>query len=375
MISVNTPLLDGNEKKYLIKCIDSGWISSDGPFVNKFEKKFSKYIGKKFSSSVSSGTAALEIAFRSINLKKNDEVILPTFSIISCLLPILRNGAKPIFVDCDENTWNMNVESIEKKITKKTKAVLAVHIYGLPANILEIKKITNKNKIFLIEDAAEAHGIEINGKKCGSFGDIGIFSFYANKHITSGEGGMVVTDNLKLFKKINYFKNLCFGKNEQRFVHREEGWNFRMSNLQAAVGLAQLEKINKTIKIKKKIGEIYNKYLSKFNNKIIKLPEKFFLKSNNHYWVYGIVLNPKYKITAAKIIKKLKLRGIATRPFFFPLHKQPLLKKYKFKIKDTFPNAEKISKYGFYLPSGVGLTIKELRKVIKIFKEIINDYI
>lgn len=374
-IPVNEPLLIGNEKKYLTDCINSGWVSSDGPLVKKFEKKFAEYVSRAYASTVSSGSAALDLAFKAIGLEKNDEVILPSFTIISCLLPILKAGAKPVFIDCNKDNWNMNTQELEKKITKKTKAILAVHIYGLPSHIVKIKKIAKKFKIYLIEDAAEAHGITVGKKRCGSFGDISTFSFYANKHITTGEGGMLVTDNKFLIKKINYYKNLCFGEKQNRFIHEEEGWNYRMSNLQAAVGLAQLEKISNTIKIKKNIGKLYNKFLQSLDHDFLQLPQKSFLNSLNHYWVYGILLNPKYKVKANEFCKRLNKRGVGTRPFFYPLHKQPILKKYKFKIRDKFPNTELISNYGLYLPSGVGLRKDQIKYVIKILKDTISEYI
>ena len=255
VVPVNRPLIKGNELKYVSKVIKSGWISADGHYVKKFEKKFSKYIKRKFSVAVSSGTAALDIAFKSINLKPEDEVIVPAFTIISCLNQIVRMGAKPVLVDADPKTFNIDINQLKKKITKKTKAILIVHIYGLPVDIDEILKITKKKKIYIIEDAAEQLGQTYKDKPIGSFGDISTFSFFANKHITTGEGGMIATNNKLLSKKFLVLRNLSFQINKQKFIHDELGWNYRMTSMQAAFGLAQLENIKHFIKKKNKIKQ------------------------------------------------------------------------------------------------------------------------
>ena len=311
-IPVNKPIFLGNEAKYLDKCIKTGWIGSDGEYVKKFEKNFSRYIGKRFGVAVSSGTAALDIAFTALKLQKGDEVILPTFTIISCLNPILKVGAKPVFIDADLKTWNMDVNEIEKNITKKTKIILAVHIYGLPVDMLKLMRIAKRNNIKVIEDTAEQIGQNIYNKKCGSFGDISTFSFYTNKHITTGEGGMILTNNKLLNKRSLKLRNLFF-ENKRRFVHREIGWNYRMSNLQAAVGLAQLENIKKLIKLKRKFGNLYFHILKKISGIDIQSYKTKY--SQNIYWVIGLVIKEKNKID--KVRKYLNKKGIQTRPFFF----------------------------------------------------------
>jgi len=240
-VPVNEPYLLGNEKKYLLQCVKSGFISSSGPFVKKFEEKFAKKINRKYAISVSNGTAALQLAFESLNLKKNDEVILPSFTIISCILPVIRCGATPVLVDSDPVTWNMNVKQVEKKITTKTKAIIVPHIYGLPVDMDPLIKISKKHKLKIIEDAAEVLGLKYKNKPCGKFGDVSTFSFYANKHITTGEGGMIVTDDKKIAEKCRSLRNICFN-NQKRFVHHDLGWNYRFTNIQSAIGLAQLEK-------------------------------------------------------------------------------------------------------------------------------------
>jgi perosamine synthetase len=368
-VPVNTPLLIGNEKKYLNECVNSGWIGTDGPFVKKFEDKFSKYVNKKYGVALSSGTAALDVAFAALNLKKGDEVILPTFTIISCLNYILRVGAIPVFIDSDLETWNMDTDLIESKITKKTKIILAVHIYGLPVEIDKILKIAKKYKLKVIEDSAELIGQRFKKNLCGSFGDISTFSFYTNKHITTGEGGMVLTNDKKLANRCASLRNLFFSS-KKRFIHKEIGWNYRMSNLQAAVGLAQLEKIEYFIKVKRNMGRMYLKELS--NEKYLDFQKKKIKFSNNIYWVFGVVLKKNCPISLEQLRKKLLIRGIQTRPFFYCLHKQPLLKNYKFKKSANLNNAENLSKNGFYLPSGLSLSEKKIKFVTKELKKILK---
>ncbi len=244
-IPVNTPLLKGNELKYVTECIETGWISSEGPFITKFEENFSTYIGCKYGVAVSNGSAALDVVIRALNIGPGDEVIMPAFTIISPAQSVVSEGATPVLVDSDINTWNMDVSQIEAKITPKTKAILVVHIYGLPVDMDPILALAKKHNLKVIEDAAEVHGQTYKGKMCGSFADISIFSFYPNKHITTGEGGMILTNDKALAERCKKLRNLCFEPNGPRFVHYELGWNYRMTNLQAALGLAQLEQIDK----------------------------------------------------------------------------------------------------------------------------------
>ena len=245
-IPVNEPLFDGNEKKYINECIDTGWISSEGSFIKQFEEEFSKQVGRQYGIAVANGTAAIDIAMESLAIRPGDEVIMPTFTIISCITQIIRIGAKPVFVDSDPVTWNMDVNRIEQKITSKTKAIMVVHIYGLPVDVNPVIEISKRYNLLLIEDAAEMHGQTYNGRPCGSFGNVSTFSFYPNKHITTGEGGMIVTNDEILAEKCRSYRNLCF-QPKKRFVHENIGWNYRMTNLQAALGLAQLENLVKHI--------------------------------------------------------------------------------------------------------------------------------
>lgn len=360
MIPVNTPLLKGNEKKYLIECIESGWISSEGPFVSEFENKFSAYIGRKHGVAVANGSAALDIAVRAIGIKDGDEVIMPTFTIISPAASIVNCGAKPILVDCEPNTWNMDVTQLEGKITEKTKAILVVHIYGLPVDMNPVLEIAKKYNLKIIEDAAEMHGQTYNNKKCGSFGDISVFSFYPNKHITTGEGGMILTDNEEYADKCKYYRNLCFD-NKRRFVHEELGWNYRLTNLQAALGLAQLEQLDFFIKRKREIGKQYAQLLKDIPD--IQQPQPSTSYAENIYWVYALVVNNKSKLTAEQIVNELNKRKIGTRPFFWCIHEQPVFIKKGWYKNEKYPVAEHIARNGFYIPSGLGLKDEEINVV------------
>jgi len=308
-IPVNQPLLSGNESKYLQECISSGWISSEGPFVSRFEREMASFVGRKHAIAVSNGSAALDASICALGISEGDEVILPSFTIISCVSQILRCGAIPIFVDADPLTWNMDILSIETKITNKTKAIMAVHIYGLPVDMDPILTLAKKYGLFLIEDAAEAIGQTYKNRPCGSFGDVSTFSFYPNKHITTGEGGMILTDSDQLAASCRSLRNLCF-KSSQRFVHDSLGWNLRMTNLQAALGVAQLEKIEYHIQRKLEIGHLYNNLLSDVPD--VQLPQKSTDYASNLYWVYGLI---HLSLPAVHITRALADRGIGTRPF------------------------------------------------------------
>jgi perosamine synthetase len=374
MISVNKPAFLGNEKKYLLDCINTGWISSDGNYVKKFEKKFSKFVDRKFSTTVSNGSVALEIALRALKLKKGSEVILPTFTIISCCNAIINAGLKPILVDCDLKTFNMDIQEVKKKISKRTSAIMVVHIYGITVNIDPILEIAKSKKIKIIEDASEMHGQEYKRKKCGTFGDVSTFSFYVNKHITTGEGGMILTNKKKIYEEILKLKNLYFGKSTDRFKHKEIGWNQRFTNLQAAVGLAQLERIDQIVKKKIFIGEYYSKRLRTLSHKI-HLPLKNTNYCKNIFWVYALVIKNNIKINAKFLIKTLRKKGIECRPFFYPMHLQPVYKKMKIFNNLKYPNSEVISNKGFYIPCGLGISIKEQNKVIKALLDVFKSKI
>ena len=368
-IPVNEPVLDGNEKKYLDECIETGWISSEGPFVRKFEEGLATRVSRKHGIAVSSGTAALEIAVKALGIGPSDEVILPTSTIISCAAAIVKIGAIPVLVDTDPITWNMDINQVEDKITKRTKAIMVVHIYGLPMDMDPVLYLADKYGLKIIEDAAELIGQTYKGKPCGSFGDISIFSFYSNKHITTGEGGMVLTDNEELAKKCRSFRNLCF-KRENRFIHDELGWNYRFTNRQAAVGLAQLEKLDEHIHKKRAMGRLYTKSLKIIPD--LQLPLQNTNYAENIYWVFGVVLNELLYCSNQDIMSDLANSGIGTRPFFWPMHMQPVFQKRGLFKKENHPVAERIARMGFYLPSGIGVSKSNIKYVASVLKKSLN---
>jgi len=370
-IPVNKPKIFGTEKKLINECLRTGWISSEGPFVKKFENSFAKYNKRKYGISVSNGTAALEIAVKSLGLKKGDEVIVPTFTIISSVICLIKNGLKPILVDTDLKNWNMKTENVLKKINKKTKAIIITHIYGFPVDMTKILSTAKRKKIFIIEDAAEMIGQKYKGRICGSFGDISTFSFYANKHVTTGEGGMILTNKKNLYEKCISLRNLCFGSPANRFNHDDIGWNYRFTNLQAACGLGQMKNLKWIVKRKYEIGKRYYNNLKNNNNIILQDLKKSYAK--NIFWVFGILIKKEYKLSRDFITKQLLKKNIQTRNFFFPMHKQKIFLKIKlFSKKMKLPNSEFLSKNGFYLPSGLGITNKEIDLVSKNVNEIIK---
>ncbi|MCK5225278.1 MAG: DegT/DnrJ/EryC1/StrS family aminotransferase [Planctomycetes bacterium] len=369
LIPVNEPLLDGNEKKYLMECVETGWVSSEGPFVKQFEDAFAERVNRKFAISVCNGSAALEVAITALDIRENDEVILPAFTIISCAAPIVRAGAIPVVIDSDPQTWNIDVAKIEERITKRTKAIMVVHIYGLPVDMEPILALAKKYNLKVIEDAAEAIGQTYNGKSCGSFGDISAFSFYPNKHITTGEGGMVTTDNEELAQRCLGLRNLCF-QPERRFVHEQLGWNFRMTNMQAALGLAQLERLDEHIKRKRQIGRLYNQLLADVPG--LQLPLTHTDYAENIYWVYGLVIKEDIDFDAKEVMIKLGKHKIGTRPFFWPMHEQPVFRKMGLYRGESFPIAERLARRGFYVPSGLSLTDRQIQRVVQCIKDIMK---
>ena len=369
-IPVNIPIITNEDALEVYKTVKSGWVSSSGLKINEFENKLAKFTNRKFCCCVSSGTAALEIAVRSLDIGKNDEVITPAFTIISNANAIIKNFAKVVLVDSDPITWNINIDEIKKKITSRTKAIMIPHIYGFPADMEKIINICKKKKIYLIEDAAEMIGQKYKNIPCGSFGDISTFSFYANKHITTGEGGAIFTNNRKLDKKIRELRNLSFGK-KNRFNHTDLSWNYRFTNIQAALGLSQLKRIKSIIKRKKEIGNIY--YNNFKNNKNILIQPNKLKYASNIYWVFGIILRNKFHNKKLEIQKKLLKKSIETRPFFWPMHKQNIFKKMGLFKNETYPIAENLSKNGFYLPSGVGLKNDQIDYIVKIVNKILSQ--
>lgn len=375
LIPVFDSQYDGNEEKYLVDVIRSGRISSMGDYVFKFEDSFSEFLGSKHGISVANGTVALEAAYYAIGLSENDEIIMPSFTIISCAIGAIRLGAIPVFVDVNDSTWCIDVNKIERKITNRTKAILAVHMYGHPCDMDAIMKLADKYNLVVIEDASQVHGAIYNDQKCGSIGHISTFSFYANKIISTGEGGMIVTSNDIYAQRCKSYRNLCFIP-EKRFYHLEVGNNFRMGALQAAVGLAQLEKIDKHLEIKIKNGRLYKRELMNIPEIQLQTEKK---GSSMVYWMYCVVVSKNCNKSTKEITDKLLNEyNIETRPFFVGLHSQPSIVEYLTKKSyenedNEYPVTDYISEQGFYLPSGFNLTEDDIKYISNALITIINN--
>jgi perosamine synthetase len=368
-VPVNEPLLNGNEEKYLSECIRTGWISSEGPFVKLFEDQMASQVGRKYGIAVTNGTAAIDAAVDALGIGPGDEVIMPTFTIISCIAQIVRSGAKPVLVDSDPGTWNMDVGQIEAKITSKTKAIMIVHIYGLPVDVDPVLELAMGYGLKVIEDAAEMLGQTYKKRPCGSFGDISTFSFYPNKHVTTGEGGMILTDDPVHAEVSQGLRNLCF-QPAKRFVHERLGWNLRMTNLQAAIGVAQLERLDEFVLKKRQVGKRYTELLSGLPG--VQLPLESTAAAENIYWVYGLVLDESKGIDADRAMRLLAEKGVGCRPFFCPMHQQPVLLKMGLFAGEAYPVAERLYRQGFYIPSGMAITDDQIDRVAKAVWEVLG---
>jgi perosamine synthetase len=376
LIPVYEPLLIGREKQLLAECIDSGWISSEGPFVKEFEEQFSHYIGAQHGVAVCNGTAALETALYAVGVRKGDEIIMPSFTIISCALAALRLGARPVLVDIDPDTWNMDTTQIESKITQRTKAIMPVHIYGLPVDMDPVFECAFEHRLKIVEDAAEAHGAEyfsrVRGKrwvKCGNLSDVSCFSFYANKIVTTGEGGMVVTNDPSIATRAASYRNLCFHE-ERRFYHTELCYNFRLTNLQAAVGIAQLERVEETIALRRTLATYYRQRMAPVHGVHFQAEPSY---AKPVHWMYAVQLGEALGVDAESMMQQLKDKGIGTRPFFLGLHAQPVLRKLGILTDEPFPYTDQAHKKGLYLPSGLTLTRSQIDVVCEAVRDIVQE--
>jgi perosamine synthetase len=372
MIPVCEPTITGNELKYVTDCIQTNWISSHGKYIEQFEEAFAKFCDTKYAVSCCNGTTALHLALESLGIGKGDEVIIPTFTMVATCNAVIYSGAKPVLVDSELETWNIDINKIEDKITDKTKAIMPVHTYGHPVDMEPLLKIAKKHNLFVIEDAAEAHGAEYKGQKAGSLGDIGCFSFYANKIITTGEGGMITTNNKELANKVKSLRNHAFG--EPRFLHKELGFNYRITNIQAAIGVAQIEIADQLVSARINNAKIYNSLLKGVSG-ITLPPEKEWAK--NVYWMYGILIDKdEFGVDATTLRKKLFEKGIDTRQFFIPMHKQPVYTGNDERFPDVnvdCPISEKLCDEGFYLPSSSSLTMEQIKSICDTIKAISNE--
>ena len=361
-IPVNTPQIAKSDSKAVARAMKQTYISGESPIVVEFEEKFSKYCNMEHGVSVSSGTLALDIVIDSLGLKIGDEVIIQSFTIISCLSQILRAGATPIFIDSNESNWNINVDDIESHITSRTKAILIAHIYGLPADMDPIINLGLKHGIVVIEDASQAHGLLYKKRICGSLGDVSTFSFYANKNITTGEGGMILTHTKSMADSARNLRSLNFSE-ERRFKSFELGWGGRLSSMQAALGLSQLSRIDEIRARKVQIGIRYRDAFKDSEHFEIAPSETAY--AVNNYWIFGLVLRSEINFTRQLLQSELLELGIQTRPFFYPLHLQPVLEKFNLlRNQPSLPIAEKLGERGFYLPGGAGIKDSQIDKVI-----------
>jgi len=371
------PLLAGNEANYVNDAISTGWISSGGKYVKQFEEKFAEYCGAKYAVCVCNGTVALHLALVALGVDKGDEVIIPNFTMIASAFAVCYAGAIPVFVDADIDTWNIDVTKIEAKITERTKAIMPVSIFGLPCDMQKITQLAEKYHLKIIEDAAESHGAEYDGNKTGNLADVTCFSFFANKNLTTGEGGMVVTNDRELYLKCLYFKNLCFQLDAPRsYIHNDIGFNYRMSNLHAAIGVAQIEKADFYKSLRIRNNQYYQKHLA--DCKWISFQSDFSTKSQdkhkklNVHWMNGILIDTdRVGKSKSELIDYLKENNIETRLFFVGMNKQPSLINYGCKSEGEYSVTDRLTDRGLYLPSGSGLeenNIKYICEVIKSFE-------
>ena len=368
MIPVCEPYLNGNELEYVNEAVRTGWISSSGKYVKAFEEAFANYCGAKYAVGVCNGTVALHLALTCLGIGKGDEVIMPDFTMIASAFSICYTGAVPVFVDADEKTWNIHAAKIEEKITPRTKAIMPVHIFGNPCNMDAIQQIATRHNLFIIEDAAEAHGAKYREKKSGGLSDIAAFSFFANKNLTTGEGGMVVTNNEGLYKKALYHKNLCFDLDAPRnYIHRDIGFNYRMSNLHAAIGLAQTEKADEYKKMRIRNGELYRIHLKNIKGIILQENQ---VNAENVFWMNGILINPAlYGRTRDQLVGHLKKRDVDTRLFFMGMHRQPSLLKFGCNCSGNYPITDNLTENGLYLPSASSLGEDEIRHICDVIRQ------
>lgn len=363
-IPVCEPTLGGNELKYVTQAVETNWISSAGSFIRDFEARFAAHCGTKYGIACANGTVAMHLAMATLGLEPDDEVIIPTFTMIATANAVTYCGARPVLVDMEPTYWQMDINQVEAKITPRTKAIVPVHIYGHPTDMDALMALAQRHGLMVIEDAAEAHGAEYKGRRTGGLGDAAGFSFYGNKIITTGEGGMVTTDNREIAKLAWNLRDHAFS-HERHFWHKFVGFNYRMTNLQAAVGLAQVEQLDKFVAARRQHALEYNCRLHGIPG--ISTPQEA-PWAKNVYWMYGITVNEKeYGMNRDALRRVLAENGVETRTFFIPMHCQPVYWK-QFK-GERYPVAEELCQRGFYLPSASSLSIEEIEYVTAIIRD------
>ncbi len=367
MIPVCEPLLSGKERIYVEECLKTNWISSKGRFIHAFEEQFAHYCGCRHGIATTSGTSALHLALAALGVKKGDEVIVPAFTMAASVFAVLYTGATPVLVDADPESWTMDVSEVEAKISSRTRAIMPVHIYGHPCDVDPLRDLAEGHDLYLIEDAAEAHGAEYRGRRVGGLGHIGCFSFYANKIITTGEGGMVVTNDDKVAELARRLRDQAYSP-DRRFLHTHVGFNYRMTNIQAAIGLAQLEQIDVLLAARKRNAALYNQRLRSLPG-IALPPQKPW--AANVYWMYGILVDAaRFGMRRDDFMLALQKKAIETRSFFYPMHRQPAFLESGLFSAGRYPVADRLAEQGLYLPSGSGLSEAHIDTVCTSIEEI-----
>lgn len=369
-VPVNEPVITASAKRYVAEAMESGWVSSAGKYIDLFEERFARYLGMKHAITTTSGTTALHIGLEVLGIGDGDEVIVPNFTMIASVFAILYTGAKPVFVDSDPEIFNIDISQIEGKITERTKAIMPVHIYGHPVDMDPLLEIARRHSLSVIEDAAEVHGARYKGRLCGTMGDVGCFSFYGNKIITTGEGGMVVTNDDAYAARARSLKDLAHSR-QKRFRHDAVGYNYRMTNLQAACGLGQLEHIEEFLEKKRWMAAAYARQLQGIPGLRLPITKEW---AENVYWMYAVLLEDPSPLSRDAFCTKLKERGVDTRDFFLSSATQPCLA-HLGQQRERFPVSEYIAEHGFYLPSGLALTQEQMDYVCAMVREVSAEHL
>jgi len=367
VIPVNEPRLGARELELVTEAVQAGWISGAGPHIQAFERGWAEYCGRRHGIAVANGTVALQVAIALLDLQPGDEVIMPTFTIISCALPVVQAGAVPILVDSNPRTWTMDAAQVERRITDRTRAIMPVHIYGHPVDMDPLLDIAARRGLAVVEDAAEAHGALYKDRRCGSFGTLSCFSFYANKLLTTGEGGMLLSDDDELAERARKLRNLAF-EPDRRFWHRELGFNFRLTNLQAALGLAQLERFSEIVAHKRWLGRAYTDRLHALPGLELQVEEPW---AQSVFWMYGLVVREETGLDAQAFARRLEELGVETRPFFLGMHEQPVLRQRGLFGGESYPVAERLARQGLYLPSGLAMDECQLERVCETVRKVL----
>ena len=368
MIPVSEPLLDERACAYVQEAVSTGWVSSDGRFIPEFERRWAEYCGVEHGVAVCNGTVALKVAMEALRLEPGSEVILPSLTIISCVLAVIEAGCIPVLVDCEPDTWCMDMAQVAARITPRPRAIMPVHMYGHPVDMAPLLELAERHSLAVVEDAAEAHGAEYRGRRAGGMGTLGCFSFYANKIITTGEGGMVVTADAALAERMRSLRNLCF-RRDRRFLHTELGHNYRMTNVQAAIGVSQVERIEDHLARKRRMAALYAERLGDLPGLALPVERP---DVRNVYWMYGVILDDDVPFDAVEFARRLRERGVDTRPFFLGMHEQPVFHDRGLFVDERYPQTERLARRGLYLPSGLPLTEAQIDTVCLEVREVMK---